>query len=129
MDATASREASWDQASNLQGEMFQETASKGGLEIQLSLFPWVWRVSCELLDHRKSEDLLGLMTEVRCRAGETQIRKVLRHALTETKKQSVDALIFIGDNVEEDIDSLGGRQVSLVCLGFLHFFFRKVKIK
>ena len=31
MDATASREASWDQASNLQGEMFQETASKGGL--------------------------------------------------------------------------------------------------
>ena len=124
MDATASREASWDQASNLQGEMFHETASKGGLEIQLVYFRGFgeFRVSSWT---RKSSDLLGLMTEVRCRAGETQIRKVLRHSLTETKKQSVDALIFIGDNVEEDIDSLGATAGELGLLGVPTFLFQE----
>ncbi|HJO87790.1 MAG TPA: VWA domain-containing protein, partial [Rhodospirillales bacterium] len=38
MDATASREPSWDRACHLQGEMFQETAAMGGLEIQLAYY-------------------------------------------------------------------------------------------
>ena len=36
MDATASREPTWDMAAHIQGEMFQETAALGGLEIQLA---------------------------------------------------------------------------------------------
>ena len=124
MDATASRQASWDRASNLQAEMFQETAAKGGLEIQLVYFrgfgefrasPWA----------TESKDLLDLMTAVSCRAGETQIKKVLHHVLTETKKQSVDALIFIGDSIEEDIDSLGVIAGELGLLGVPAFVFQE----
>ena len=124
MDATASREASWDRAANLQGEMFQETASKGSLEIQLAYFRGLgeFRVSSWTT---KSKDLLGLMTAVSCGAGETQIKKVLRHALTETKNKPVDALIFIGDSIEEDIDSLGALAGELGLLGVPTFFFQE----
>jgi hypothetical protein len=124
MDATASREASWDRASNLQGEMFQETASRGGLEIQLAYFRGFGEF-CVSSWTAKSENLLGLMTAVSCRAGETQIKKVLRHALTETKKQHVDALIFIGDSVEEDIDNLGSVAGELGLLGVPTFLFQE----
>ena len=34
MDATASRQPSWDRACRIQGEMFRETATLGGLETQ-----------------------------------------------------------------------------------------------
>ena len=51
--------------------------------------------------------LIARMVKVRCLAGRTQIRKVLRHALSETAKRKVDALVFIGDVVEEDVDALG----------------------
>ena len=35
LDATASREPTWDLASRVQGEMFLEAARLGGLEVQL----------------------------------------------------------------------------------------------
>ena len=35
MDATASREPSWDTACQIQGQMFTETTALGGLDIQL----------------------------------------------------------------------------------------------
>jgi hypothetical protein len=35
MDATASREPSWDRACKIQGEMFEATAALGGLDVQL----------------------------------------------------------------------------------------------
>ena len=35
VDATASREPTWDMAMKLQGEMFEQVAKLGGLEIQL----------------------------------------------------------------------------------------------
>ena len=38
LDATASRQPTWDQACQLQGEMFRETGALGGLEIQLAYF-------------------------------------------------------------------------------------------
>ena len=37
MDATASREPTWDHAARLQGEMFQATAELGGLDVQRPL--------------------------------------------------------------------------------------------
>ena len=36
MDATASREPTWDRACQIQGEMFSETASMGGLHVKMS---------------------------------------------------------------------------------------------
>jgi hypothetical protein len=41
------------------------------------------------------------MSGVHCRAGETQIRKVLAHARRQNQEQKVDALILVSDACEE----------------------------
>ncbi|NOY62479.1 MAG: VWA domain-containing protein [Gammaproteobacteria bacterium] len=105
LDATASREASWDRACQLQGEMFSETQTLGGLRIQLCYYrgfnefyagPWV----------AAAAQLCTQMSAVHCAGGYTQIGKVLTHALHETRQQRVNALVFVGDCVEEEIDQL-----------------------
>jgi predicted lactoylglutathione lyase len=124
LDATASREPTWDRASHLQAEMFQETASLGGLEIQLAFY----RGFGEFKATKWAADqdtLMRQMTGVYCLAGETQLRKVLRHAVAETKKRKVDALIFIGDCVEEDVDKLGAVAGELGILGTPAFLFQE----
>ena len=107
MDATASREATWDRACHIQGEMFRETAALGGLDIQLVYYrgfadfcasPWM----------NTSEALLQTMTAVSCLGGYTQISKVLQHTLEETQRKKVNALVFVGDCMEEDVDVLCG---------------------
>ena len=124
MDATASRQPSWDRACNLQSEMFAETAAKGSLKIQLAYYRGFGEFSASAWTSASAE-LLALMTVVSCRAGETQIKKVLRHTLKETEKRSVDALIFIGDCVEEDIDELGKVSGELGLLGVPIFVFQE----
>ncbi len=124
MDATASREPSWDRACHLQGEMFQETTNLGGLEIQLAYYRGFGEFRASSWASA-SDDLLRLMTAVHCMAGETQIKKVLRHTLNETKNRSVDALIFIGDSVEEDVDALGAIAGELGLMGVPAFVFQE----
>ena len=47
------------------------------------------------------------MNHVTCRAGHTQITRVLRHALHETTTgQPVSALCYVGDMCEDDPDEL-----------------------
>ncbi len=105
MDATASREPTWDRACHIQGEMFEQTANLGGLEIQLCYYRGYHEFHVtSWLAH--SEDLLQKMTEVRCLGGYTQIEKVLQHAVKETRQQKVNALVFVGDCMEEDVDRL-----------------------
>ena len=105
MDATASREPTWDQACHIQNQMFEATASLGGLDIQLCYYrghgefsasPWL---NC-------SQDLQSRMTSVFCRGGITQIQRMLQHALQETSGQKVNALVFVGDCVEEPAEKL-----------------------
>ena len=124
MDATASREPTWDRASHIQAEMFKETEALGGLEVQLIYYrgfgeckasPWV----------RKSGDLLRFMTSVFCLAGHTQIRKVLKRAIKESKQKRVGALVFVGDAIEEDIDELGHLAGELGLLGLPCFMFHE----
>lgn len=105
LDATASRGPTWDRACAIQGQMFEETSALGGLEIQLCYYRGYdeFRASGWL---RRSRDLLALMAQVSCLGGHTQIDRVLRHALAETRHQRVDALVFIGDCMEEDVDRL-----------------------
>ncbi len=124
MDATASREPSWDRACHLQGEMFHETSSLGGLQIQLAFYRGFgeFKTSNWMTE---SQALLKKMTGVFCLAGETQIKKVLRHAVNETKKKSVNALVFIGDCVEEDVDALGAVAGELGLLGVPTFLFHE----
>ncbi len=124
MDATASREPTWDQACHIQGEMFRETAALGGLEIQLAYYRGFgefqagsWAASADVL--------LRTMTGVMCLAGHTQIGKVLKHAIAETKAKKVDAMVFVGDCLEEDIDRLGQHAGELGLLGVPCFLFHE----
>ncbi len=124
MDATASRGPSWDRACQIQGEMFSETAALGGLDIQLCYYrgfgefeasPWL----------SSADALLQRMTSVSCRAGHTQIEKVLRQAIEQTKQKKVQALVFVGDCMEEDVDRLCHLAGELGMLGVPAFLFHE----
>jgi hypothetical protein len=124
MDATASREPSWDRACHLQGEMFQETAELGGLDIQLAYYRGFgeFRATEWMSDSTK---LLREMTRVHCLGGQTQIERLLRHAVTETRKEQTQALIFVGDAFEEDIDQVCHAAGELGMLGVPVFCFHE----
>jgi hypothetical protein len=105
MDATASRQPSWDHASHVQQEMFRATGKVSSLAVQLAYYrgfhgffasPWL----------TDSDQLAQLMTTVQCEGGHTQIARLLRHAQTEHHKMAIRALVFIGDAVEESPDTL-----------------------
>jgi hypothetical protein len=105
LDATASREPSWDRACRIQGEMFEATAALGGLDVKLVYY----RGFNECKASRwmsNAADLHRVMRAVSCLGGETQIERVLDHALGETKRQRVNALVFVGDAMEENVDRL-----------------------
>jgi hypothetical protein len=100
IDATASRESTWDLASQLQSKMFEEAARIGGLDVQLLYYRGADEVhaSAWLSD---AHELVSRMSRVRCVAGATKIARVLRHIRTENEREKVSAAIFIGDAVEE----------------------------
>lgn len=124
MDATASRQASWDRACQLQGEMFLSTRELGGLAVQLCHYrglntlqasPWL----------RDESALLSQMLRVRCEGGYTQIRRLLDHALKEHRVQPIKALVFIGDACEENPDLLAGKAGELGLAGLPLFMFQE----
>src|SRR5918992_5999458 len=124
MDATASREPSWDRASQVQGQMFLETAALGGLDVQLVYY----RGFDECRASRwvgNPADLVRLMTGVFCLAGQTKIRRVLHHAISETQKKRVNALVFVGDCFEEGLDEGGQVAGQLGMLGVRAFIFQE----
>lgn len=105
LDATASREATWSQAQALHAEMFTAAAALGGLEVQLIYYRGMGecRASGWTADPDRLRVLLG---KVACIGGETQIRKILRHALDEAERGRIHAVVFAGDCMEEDVDGL-----------------------
>lgn len=124
MDATMSREPTWDMALALQTEMFQAVKEVGGLDVQLMYF----RGAGEARASRWVSDasaLAKLMTQVACHGGYTQIAKVLSHARAEAEKAKVNALVFVGDAMEENIDELAGRAGELALHGVPVFLFQE----
>jgi hypothetical protein len=124
MDATMSRQPTWDMALALQAEMFDVVAEIGGLDVQLVYF----RGAGECRASRWVSDpaaLARLMTAVDCRGGYTQIGKVLSHARAETQRKRVSALVYVGDCMEEEIDDLCGRAGELALLGVPVFLFQE----
>lgn len=124
MDATMSRQPTWDMALGLQGEMFRAVKEAGGLDVQLVYFRGFGecRASRWVSD---PEALARLMTTVSCQGGTTQIRKVLAHACSEAGKGQVNALVYIGDCMEENVDELCGRAGQLALLGVPVFVFQE----
>jgi hypothetical protein len=124
LDATASREPTWDRAARLQGEMFEATAALGGLDVQLVYY----RGFGECKASRwlaGSAALHRAMRAVFCVGGETQIARVLRHALKEARAGRVNALVFVGDAMEEGVDELSGLAGELGLLGVPVFLFQE----
>ncbi len=124
LDATMSRQPTWDTALKLQAEMFEEAGKVGGLDIQLAYFRGFneCRVSRWVSDARVLRDL---MTAIQCRGGHTQIGKILTHARRETGKKKVDVLVFVGDALEEKVDDLAARAGELGMLGVRVFIFQE----
>ena len=124
LDATMSRQPTWDSACRLQADMFNETASVGGLDVQLVYFRGLdeCRASRFVSDPRA---LAGLMEKIDCRSGHTQIAKVLAHARRETEKTKVQALVYVGDAMEESIDELCAKAGELGLLGVPAFMFQE----
>ncbi len=124
LDATASREPTWDRACHIQGQMFQQTAALGGLEIQLCYYRGYHEFECSpwLAD---AGALLGRMTSVRCAAGYTQIERVLEHALEESRRARVGALVFVGDCMEEEPELLAQLAGQLGLRGVPAFVFQE----
>lgn len=124
MDATSSRQPMWDRAAQTQAEMFNVTADIGGLGVQLAFYRGFreFKVSPWTSDPRS---LSKLMTSVTCLAGETQLHKLLKHARNETRKHKVDALVFVGDAFEEDVDAVGRVAGELGMLGLPAFMFHE----
>lgn len=107
MDATASREPTWERARVIQAQMFQETTALGGLQVKLCYYRGLAECrSSRWID--QPEVLARLMASVRCQAGLTQIRRVLRHALDEAERDPLQALVLVVDCMEEDPDKLAG---------------------
>lgn len=124
MDATMSRQPTWDMALQLQADMFKAVKDAGGLDVQLVFFRGYdeCRASRWVAD---AESLARLMTTVDCRGGFTQIRKVLSHAIKETKAEKVNALVYVGDAMEEEVDRLANHAGELGILGVPIFLFQE----
>jgi hypothetical protein len=120
LDATGSRERTWDLACQLQAEMFEEVARLGGLDIQLIYYRGrhECRASYWVSD---GKTLANLMMKIRCISGQTQIGRVLEHARKVNDEQKLRAVVLVGDCVEEQpadlyviADELGKRDVPVL---------------
>ena len=124
LDATMSRQPLWDTACQLQADMFREAAAIGGLDVQLVYY----RGLAECRASRWVSDatqLAGLMERIDCRGGHTQIGKILAHAKRESEQHKVQALVFVGDAMEEPIDDLCAAAGALGLLGVPAFVFQE----
>ena len=124
IDATASRQHTWDCASQLQGEMLQAVEHLGGLEIQVLWFrgfselkktPWLG----------DGTRLANMMSGVTCRAGKTQIERSLRQLLRESSEHPVRACVYIGDACEEPSATLFKLAGQLGLKGTAIFMFQE----
>ena len=124
LDATMSRQPLWDTACRLQADMFRETAAIGGLDVQLIYYRGLAECGASgwVSDALK---LGGLMEKIDCRGGHTQIGKILAHARRENEKRKVQALVFVGDAMEEPIDDLCAAAGGLGLLGVPAFVFQE----
>ena len=124
LDATASRQPTWDTACRLQADMFREAAAIGGLDVQLVYYRG--RDECQTSQWvSQPERLAALMERIDCRSGHTQLGKVLAHAKRETELLKVQALVFVGDAMEENPDDLAQGAAALGRAGVPAFMFQE----
>ena len=76
----------------------------GGIDVRLAFYRGFdeFKVSRWTSDGR---ELARLMSAVRCLAGRTQIGRLLRYAAEQRRESRIDAVVFVGDCCEEDVDA------------------------
>ncbi len=124
LDATMSRQPLWDTACQLQADMFREAAAIGGLDVQLVYYRGLGECRASQWVSRPDR-LASLMEQIDCRGGHTQIGKIIAHAKRETQKTKVQALVFVGDAMEENLDDLCHTAAALGLLGVPAFLFQE----
>ena len=124
LDATMSRQPTWDMACALQADMFREAAALGSLDIRLVYYRGLneCRATGWISD---SAQLAKLMGKIDCRGGNTQIGKVLSEARREAVASGVRAVVFVGDAMEEAIDGLCAKAGELGLLKVPVFMFQE----
>ncbi len=124
LDATMSRQPTWDVAQRLQAKMFEVAAKFGGLEVQLVYYRGLGECKASRFVS-EGRGLAELMSRIEVRGGETQIRRVLAHARDEAKTAKVGALVFVGDAMEESPDEIAGLAGELALQGVKAFMFQE----
>jgi hypothetical protein len=121
LDATASRQETWDMACQLQAQMFSEIAAIGALDVQLVYYRGPEGHSegeCRASRWYDSPAYLTkAMSAIVCRAGYTQIRRVLLHCCQEALRSRINAVVFVGDACEESADTFAQPAADLGRLG------------
>jgi hypothetical protein len=69
--------------------------------------------------------MIAAMRGVQFLSGQTQIERILKHAADETRRKKVNALVFIGDAMEEMPDLLDAAAGQLGLLGVPVFVFHE----
>jgi len=124
LDATMSRQSTWDLAQSVQGKMFATAAAHGGLETQLVYYRGFGECKASPF-LTGGQGLAGLMSKISVGAGQTQIERVLRHVLEEARKNPLRAFVFVGDAMEERLDDLAELAGQLGLLGVKGFLFQE----
>ena len=124
LDATMSRQPTWDMACALQADMFREAAALGSLDIRLVYYRGYneCRATGWISDSSK---LATLMSKIDCRGGDTQIGRVLTDARREAVASGVRAVVFVGDAMEEKVDALCAKAGELGMLKVPVFLFQE----
>jgi len=124
LDATMSRQPTWDRACHIQADMFREADNVGGLDIKLVFF--LGFNECKASQwYGQSAPLLRAMTSISCQGGYTQIEKVLKRAVKEAREGRVNALVYVGDSCEEEIDAVCAVAGELRLVGVPVFMFQE----
>ena len=122
LDATASRQPTWDSACTLQAKMYEEAI---GLEMQ----GLCYRGQGELKHSNwttNPRELAKWMSAVTCKGGTTQIIRVLEHIREEHRRKPVTAAVFVGDAKEGD--EPGALYDAATGLGVRIFWFQEEMI-
>ncbi|WP_297104924.1 VWA domain-containing protein [uncultured Devosia sp.] len=124
MDATMSRQPTWDLAVSLQAGMFEAIPKDAHLQVQLIYFRGLGecRASKWVVD---AKALARLMSTIACQGGQTQIGRIFNHARDEHGKRRINAVVYVGDAIEEDVDALCAKAGELGLMGLPIFVFQE----
>ena len=124
LDATMSRQPTWDVACSLQSEMFSVASQHGGLATQLVYFRGTAECRASRWT-READDMVRWMERFDCRAGRTQLGRILQHVKTESRTSKISAVVYVGDNLEENPDEIVGLAGDIALKGIPIFLFQE----